>query len=176
MADQQEPFQSCADCGATIYPEHIERKVAQVWEGNLLCQHCLAERRPDPEPVALVGPAPGEGDAPIALGDAGGATATTAARSPTIRTIGGGPGGMTEGLVSVDGQKLRRSLLKGSPSATRCRTFHCKLADASFGHLNEQINAWVDANDDIEIKFATSCIGVVEGKHADPHLLITVFY
>lgn len=173
MADEQGPFQTCAECGATIYPEHIERQVAQVWEGNLLCQHCAAEKRPDPEPVALRGSGRAGDDTPITLAGEG---EPTAGRSPTIRAIGGGPGGMTEGLVSLDGQELRRPLLKDSPNATRCRTFHCKLADASFGHLNEQINAWVDGKDDIEIKFATSCIGVVEGKHADPHLLVTVFY
>jgi hypothetical protein len=40
----------------------------------------------------------------------------------------------------------------------------------------EQINEWVDSDDGIEIKFATSTIGVVEGKHVDPHLIVTVFY
>ena len=47
-----------------------------------------------------------------------------------------------------------------------------KMQDA----LNEQINAWADADDNIEIKFATSTIGVIEGKHVDPHLIVTVFY
>lgn len=97
-------------------------------------------------------------------------------RKPTaIRAIGGGPTGMP-GVGEVREQQLRRPLLKGSPNATRCRTFHCKLADGPMAYLNEQINEWVDGNDDIEIKFATSTIGVVEGKHVDPHLIVTVFY
>ena len=71
---------------------------------------------------------------------------------------------------------FRRALIKDSPYASRCRTFHCKLSDAAFGHLNDQINEWVDAQDDVVIKFASTCIGVVEGKHSDPHLIVTVFY
>jgi hypothetical protein len=54
--------------------------------------------------------------------------------------------------------------------------FHCKLADAAMTYMCEQINEWADSRDDIQIKFATSCIGVVEGKHADAHLIVTVFY
>jgi hypothetical protein len=72
--------------------------------------------------------------------------------------------------------RYKRPLLRDSQSATRCRTFHCKMTDASFQNLNEQINEWADENEDVEIKFAVSNIGVVEGKHADPHLVITVFY
>ena len=56
----------------------------------------------------------------------------------------------------------RRPLLKGSPSATRCRTFHCKLTDASIVYLNEQVNEWVDQQEDVEIKFVVSNIDNVE--------------
>ncbi|RMF85197.1 MAG: hypothetical protein D6744_01775, partial [Planctomycetota bacterium] len=80
------------------------------------------------------------------------------------------------GLGSHDTQHQYRRPLSRGATATRCRTFHCKLTDASIVHLNEQINEWADADDEIEIKFATSSVGVIEGKHNDPHLIITVFY
>ncbi len=167
MADEPEHFQSCDVCGATVYPEHIEKGLAGDWEGQLLCHHCLAEKKPQPasntagptEPIKLA-------DAPEP-GDPRSATA--------IRSFGGGPGRMGEGLLAKD-DKLRRNLLSDSPNATRCRTFHAKLTDAAFAHMNEQINEWVDANEGMQLKFATSCIGVVEGKHSDPHLILTVFY
>ena len=72
--------------------------------------------------------------------------------------------------------EFKRPLLKGSPNATRCKTFHCKMSDASFRHLNNQINEWVDQHEDVEIKFVVSNVGVVEGKHADQHLIVTIFY
>ena len=70
---------------------------------------------------------------------------------------------------------------KRSPNATgqgaiHVKTFHCKLADAPIVHLNEQINEWVDTHADVEIKFATTTVGVLEGKHSDPHLIVIVFY
>ncbi len=182
MTDEVEQFDTCQDCGATIYPEHLEKRVAEHWEGKLLCPFCLRAKRSasavgvappvaapaTPQPVALVelesAEARSGGDAPIAYD-----TKPTA-----IRAIGGGPGGMPVGQVA-EGQ-YRRALLPGSPNATRCKTFHCKLADGPIAYMCEQINEWADGDESIEIKFATSTIGVVEGKHVDPHLIMTVFY
>ncbi len=173
MPEQDEEFQLCDACGATIYPEHLANGLAEQWEGKLLCVHCLRERRD----------AHATGEAQISLTDepfdGEGATDDEPLvydKKPTaIRSFGGGPGGMAAGRSSAE-SSLRRSLLQGSRNATRSRTFHCKLADAAFAHMSDQINEWADSSDDIEIKFATSCIGVVEGKHADPHLIVTVFY
>lgn len=167
MAGDEEQVLACAACGATIYPEHVEKHLAAEVDGQLLCRHCVGETKEKsgapvaPEPIQLVGE--------DALG-------LPPSRSPkAIRSFGGGPGSMSEAAV-VPRLNLRRPLLTGSPNATRCRTFHCKLTDAALGHLNAQINEWADADEHIEIKFATSCIGVVEGKHQDPHLIVTVFY
>ena len=79
-------------------------------------------------------------------------------------------------MVGGAGRTYRRALLVDSPNATRCRVFHAKMADGAFAHMCEQINEWVDGSDDVQIKFVSSCIGVVEGKHADQHLIVTVFY
>lgn len=174
MSDELDSFKTCEECGATIYPEHLENRLAEQFEGQLLCVHCVKARRaaasPDDKPAD-------DGSAPIALvdeddSDLGDLQYDT--KPTVIKSFGGGPGGM--GMGGLDEDKLRRNLLTGSPNATRCRTFHCKLADGPITHLNEQINEWADSNDNIEIKFATSCIGVIEGKHVDPHLIVTVFY
>lgn len=165
MADEAEHFHSCQSCGATIYPEHLEKKLAAEWEGKLLCHHCLAEKR------TQAGGAE-HADALKLVDEPG-----PAKRDHTIRSFGGGPGGMTDSLAGAILHKdLRRPLLRGSPNATRCRTFHGKLNDASLAYLNDQINTWADSDESIEIKFATCTIGVMEGKHADPHLIVTVFY
>ncbi len=181
MAGEPETVKSCQECGATIYPEHIERHVADEYEGRLLCPYCLQEKRSQSAagvPVGAVAtagtvPVPTSADDGIILAEE--EAGPEAAAPTTIRAIGGGPGGLSE--VARRGRvQLRRSLLTGLSAATRCRSFHCKLTDAALGNMNDQINEWADSDEQIEIKFATSSIGVVEGKHNDPHLIVTVFY
>jgi len=167
MADEGEDLRTCEECGATIYPEHIKKGMAEPWEGRLLCVHCLKDKR--------AGNGGAEADVHLAA-EAGGELSVAYDKKPTaIRSFGGRPGGMAE-AAAVNDAHLRRELLRDVPNATRCRVFHCKLADAAMNYMCDQINEWADANDEVQIKFATSCIGVVEGKHADPHLIVTVFY
>jgi hypothetical protein len=125
----------CDQCGATVYPEHLEAHQAERVGGKLLCPHCLAERRERPGAVA-----------------------------PVTRP----------GLAAP--RAWRRPLRPSVATATRCKTFHAKLNDASLSNLGEQISEWVDSQDDVEIKFASTAVGVVEGKHPDPHLIVTIFY
>jgi len=87
-----------------------------------------------------------------------------------------GLGGITGAKKDHDTSHLRRRLIQSEQAATRCRTFHAKLSDASLAYLDNQINEWIDTEPEVSIKFATSCIGVVEGKHAEPHLIVTLFY
>jgi hypothetical protein len=180
MAGEVEQFAICEDCGATIYPEHLEKRVAEHWEGKLLCPFCLREKRSG-SAVGMTAPgAAGPAAEPetlVALKSAEGETAAAEAityeKKPTaIRATGGS--GSPVGHVTE--RKYHRELLKGSAAATRCKTFHCKLADGPIAYMSDQINEWVDSDESIEIKFATSTIGVVEGKHVDPHLIVTIFY
>ncbi len=169
MAGEPEQLLTCAACGATIYPEHLQRRVAERWEGQLLCPFCLRDKKSASALGAAVSedmpvvdlPRTPAADEPIAY-----------EKKPTVIRSGGG--GLMVGEVAAG--TYRRALLAGSPNATRCKTFHCKLADGPIAYMCEQINEWADADDSIEIKFATSTIGVVEGKHVDPHLIVTVFY
>ncbi len=159
MSTSPDPVHTCELCGATIYPEHIRDHAAERWKGQLLCPHCLREAKgtdaPLRVPELLASDGPG---AASAVSTARPSTATSGMTAPTERS------------------NLKRKLQPDSPQATRCRTFHAKLTDAAFVHMNEQINDWVDAHEDIRIKFATSSVGVVEGKHPDPHLIVVVFY
>jgi len=176
--DGEERFENCAECGATIYPEHLQKHVADQFEGKLLCPYCLREHKEVSAAGATVTAPADEPEDAIDVQDvvsaASGDVPLNQPKEPTrITSFGSGPSGIVGSAAQHD---YRRQLLTGSPNATRCKTFHCKLADGPIVFLNEQINDWVDAHDDIEIKFATSTIGVIEGKHVDPHLIITVFY
>jgi len=157
MADAPEATANCEDCGASIYPEHLQRRTADRWAGRLLCPHCLSEKRGGGGWTASPGSKPG-GPKPSD------AASEVLSGLPPIS----GRGRPAEGAA-------RRPLTDG-PFATRCRTFHCKMADAAIMHLNEQINEWLDHHPEVMVKFANSTVGVLEGKHNDPHLVITLFY
>lgn len=152
-----EPTVNCDGCGATIFPEHLRSRLADRWAGKLLCPHCLNEKKgaattPPPPPVALAPEPP-----PLP------------AETPPTARVSSAPPPARE-------PNWKRSLGGEAGLATRSRTFHAKLSEAALSHLNAQINEWVDGHSDVKIKFATSSIGVFEGKHSEQHLVITIFY
>lgn len=149
----------CDGCGATIYPDHLRNRTADRWAGKLLCPHCLAEKKAPPASAAL-GSIALQPEAPAARG--------APAPEPTARVVTSAP--------APREPTYRRALLDTPGLATRSRSFHAKLTDASLVHLNQQVNEWVDAHPDVSIKFATSSVGIIEGKHTDQHLVITIFY
>jgi len=191
MSGDEQKIRICDQCGAVISNEELRRQAAARYHGRLLCPRCVQELKarlaagrhadahvPSPTPVPTVSdvPAAGEQARPVELGDAPLALVESdeqPSAEVSTRLHGFSGGEMT---VSRPERHYNRALLRGPHGATRCRTFHCKLTDASFQHLNDQINEWVDQRDDIEIKFAVNTVGVVEGKHADPHLIVTIFY
>ena len=40
-----EPAMTCTGCGASIYKEHIDRGLAGMWAGQMLCPSCRKERQ-----------------------------------------------------------------------------------------------------------------------------------
>ena len=71
---------------------------------------------------------------------------------------------------------LKRAMIKTGNGATRVRTFHIRLSDNAMNYLDDQINEWIDQHEDIEIKFVSTTVGIVEGKKAEPHLIVSVWY
>lgn len=153
MAEPNDLVLNCDGCGASIYREHLERKTAERVAGKVYCPACVLERRQS----------------------AGEASAAPAGQ-PSAEPAGPPRSAVTTTTVHQPRHNYRRPVLADSTAATRCRTFHCRMSDAGFVHLNAQIDEWVDAHDDIQIKFATSSVGVIEGKHTESHLIVTLFY
>jgi hypothetical protein len=159
----------CAVCGATVYKEHLDAGVARYEDGRLMCKHCVEgyEKSHDAtggaasvqfEPIAL--------DSPEHTNDNG-------ARGEKIH----GASAATLGLAkSWNESRFKRPLLREGSGATRCRTFHSKLSEAAIDFMTNQMNDWLEENNEIVVKFATSTIGMFEGKHTDPNIIITVFY
>jgi hypothetical protein len=165
---------SCQACGASIYTEHLDTGIAGYFGGKLLCPHCLEEAEANEDVTSSSGSSAADDLEVISLVDDDPAPAA-AARSKgetQIRSFG------SESQVGAtyDEAGLERAVNPNSPAATRCRTFHAKLNEGAVAFMNRQVNEWTDANPAVTIKFATSTIGIFEGKKQDPHLILTVFY
>jgi hypothetical protein len=83
-------------------------------------------------------------------------------------------GAAARGLTHKD--EFKRPLNNTGKGATRVRTFNAKIAEGPLLHMETVINDWLDSNDDIEVKHVTQTIGVMEGKRAEPNLLVMVWY
>ncbi len=170
---------SCQGCGASIYKEHLDRGLARFISGRLLCPVCIeaaggpAAPRPVPPPM----PAAVVPSAPEAAHDLPTISLVEPSEVPQpAARPAGAPAAPVVPIGAAHGaSQFRRPLTRGE-NATRCRTFHGKLGEGAIQFLNDQINEWVDGNPDVEIKFATSSVGVFEGKHSEPHLFLTIFY
>lgn len=172
MKQSEEKTRVCESCGATVYPEHLDSGIARYEGGRLLCAHCVSEYEDAHD--ATQGGVDDEAFEPISLEGHDDAEGSVAGLSSTKIH------GMSEALLGTSGgwddSKFKRPLDPKSPNASRCRTFHCKLSEGAVDFLNSQINDWLDGNPEITVKFSNSTIGLFEGKHTEPNILITIFY
>jgi hypothetical protein len=158
-APETEAVMFCQTCGASIYREHLNRGIAGHWAGHLLCAHCLAEQRDGKHTQDLE---------PLSKADEVDTSTPAAGRSSTNL-------GMV-GFTDLDTYVFKRPMSPPDQGATRVRIFHCKLSDGPLTQLNRQINAWLDAHPDVQIKHATTNIGTWEGRHSEQHIIITLYY
>lgn len=169
MAAEDE-LKSCQGCGATVYPEHIEAGRAAYWAGQLLCAVCLKGKQSAPaeeaEPVEVVEVVETE-DVSLSLVD------ESELESSGRRVI---QAFKTAEHTAIDESKLQRSLNKTGTGATRMKVFHTKMTDGAVEFMEQNVNEWIDGNPDVEIKFVESTVGLWEGKHSEPHLILTLWY
>ena len=59
--------------------------------------------------------------------------------------------------------------------AVRVRTFHGHMSDDGLRRLDEKINDFLEAHPQFEVKFATTTVGVWDGKTKEPALLINLW-
>jgi hypothetical protein len=59
--------------------------------------------------------------------------------------------------------------------AIHVKSFHCKLTGDSLDFLDEQINEWLDAHPQYEVKFVTTSVGEWSGKAKEPNLIVNVW-
>ena len=171
---QDEVTSSCGQCGASVYKQHLDSGIARYEGDKLLCAHCVSEYERSHD--ATVG---GEADvfAPIEFDDVDDHREAKEAKVDMSGSRIHAASAATLGRAGAwDDAHFKRGLQLDGTGAIRCRTFHCKLTEGAVEFMNNQVNEWLDQNEQITMKFATSTIGMFEGKHTEPNLIVTVFY
>jgi hypothetical protein len=72
-------------------------------------------------------------------------------------------------------ERITRRLNITGKGATRCKTFIAKLRPDAIDNLDRQVNAWLEAHPDYEVKLVTTAIGELMAKTKEPALFMTVF-
>jgi len=71
--------------------------------------------------------------------------------------------------------KFKRTPINTGTGAVRCRMFHCKVAESSMEHMENQINMWLD-DEEIDVKHIGHMVGLLEGKHTEPNIVVMIWY
>jgi hypothetical protein len=82
---------------------------------------------------------------------------------------------------AMAGGSVRKSAFRREPNVThtgsvRVRTFHGKLSQQGLEYLDNQVNEWLDAHPEVEVKSVTSTVGTFEGKMREPALILNLWY
>ena len=85
-------------------------------------------------------------------------------------------GGAASKMGKEHKSDFKRQVHRSENGATRCRIFHSKLASTSLEYMESQINDWLDADDDIDVKDVGHVIGNMTGKKVEPNLIVMVWY
>jgi len=76
--------------------------------------------------------------------------------------------------------RSHQSEWKRKPNATgtgaiHVKTFVAKLRIDAIEYMDQQINQWLDENEEYEVKFVTTHIGDLRGKTVEPALFVNVW-
>ncbi len=78
-------------------------------------------------------------------------------------------------LGSVHEETWNRTPNTTGTGAIHVKSFHCKLTGDSLTYLDDQINEWLDAHPQYEVKMVTTSIGLWTGKSKEPNLIVNVW-
>lgn len=76
--------------------------------------------------------------------------------------------------LHADGEWNRKPFANKT-GAMHVKSFHCKLTGESLEFLDKQINDWLDAHPDFEIKMVTGTVGEWTGKLREPNLILQIW-
>ncbi|MEO0482405.1 MAG: hypothetical protein AAF138_02165 [Planctomycetota bacterium] len=59
--------------------------------------------------------------------------------------------------------------------AIHVKSFHCKMSSEALSYLDQQVNEWLDAHPQYEVKFVSTGQGEWIGKTKETHLIVQVW-
>jgi hypothetical protein len=73
-------------------------------------------------------------------------------------------------------ERWKRSPNVTGKGAVHVKTFHCKLNNESIEFMDQQVNEWLDAHPQFEVKMTSSSVGEWQGKQGrEPNLILHVW-
>jgi hypothetical protein len=124
-----------------------------------------------PIPLPKTNDAPGVSRAPLTLGGGAGKPAPAPSAAPkaapkaTPKIVTSTPiGGKSEQVASAAGR------------ISGVKTFFTKLHPGALEFLDEQINAWLEKNPEVSIKYTNITTGEVQSKKTEPNIIVVVWY
>lgn len=147
---------------------------------------------PTPVPAAAPRPAPSPGGSgqftPPAARPPISGTATSVPQPvpPTPGPVARPPGTTDAGAPKIRALEQRLSGGRHEDSwartpnvtgtgAIHVKSFHCKLTGDALENLDRQVNEWLDAHPQYEVKFVTTSVGEWTGKMKEPNLIVQVW-
>lgn len=118
---------------------------------------------------------------------------TSQGGTPPVGALGSGVGGGgREALIADEpppkiqvfeqrlGAKKHEENWNRTPNANgtgaiHVKSFHCKLNDDSLVYMDQQVNEWLDAHPQYEVKFVTTSIGEWQGKMKEMQMVVQVW-
>jgi hypothetical protein len=119
---------------------------------------------------------------PVEYPDDGGPTPVPHTRNPAPAGAGPAPSKITFGSRTPSiGAVRHEDSWKRTPNtpgtgAIHVRSFRSKLSDDALGYLDQQINEWLDAHPQYEVKLVTTAIGEWSTKLGkEPGIIVNVW-
>ncbi len=79
----------------------------------------------------------------------------------------------TGGAVSA--AQWKRACSNTGTGATHVKSFHTKLSGEALENMDRQINEWLDAHPELDVKFVTTSIGEWIGKVKEDNMIVSVW-
>jgi len=73
------------------------------------------------------------------------------------------------------GAQWKRACTMTGTGAMHVKSFHCKLSGEALENMDRQINEWLDAHPECEVKFVSTAIGEWIGKVKEDNLILSVW-
>lgn len=167
---------TCDQCGGGITADEIRARQAGLVRGSLLCVACvnaLREKLAAARAAQEAPPAPAQSAPAAETTEAG--TYAEASSEPSEAAPADGPAeSRPEPAVSESTETTAASTDSQPDSSRRCGVFFAPLTPEGLRAIEGQINTWLAAHPDGQIRHSLSTVASVGDAEPTPHLVLTL--